>query len=733
MNSPNRHNSRSRPGYSRRMRLMSGILLMAILSGTLSGCVYFNTFYNAKKNFNEAEKTRLESMKTSVFPRISKGKYRIAIEKSSIILEKHPDSKYYDDALYIIGVSYYWLKDYLRSQRKFREILVNFEDSKYVVRSKLYLAQCKFNLDERAEAITIFQSLLETVEDKGILAEAAFAIGDFYFEQEEYHNAEPYYQGLIDSLANNEDERRRATLRIADGRFSRFDIAGAKQSYSSALKMKPTEAEEFRARFRIGECSYLLLDVSGGLELFQEMAADENFYDSIGVIRLQVAKGYELDDDLILAVEEYKELSYEVARTGPAGQALYNLGLIYQFDYEDLEQALDYYGQTKSARRSGNPYYDDAVKRAADITKLAEYRQANMLDSAATTDQIDDASLAQLQLGELYLLDLNLPDSALDAFRYAIDSFSTAYYTPRALLSLALTHRDYFDDTTSFDTLMERFVAEYHRSDFYPAGLEALGLTGTAADTGHPASYFEQAERWLVEEGDIDSALSYYRLVADSFPESRIAPLARFTTIWLEDQYFNPGDDSAIFFAYSDLAADFPDDDYGKLAGRIVNYRPPDPPTEEEESFQVEEEETIDADSVSADTSSSAFPEAAGIFTEQELMLNPELRFYVGPDRQQLRDAPGNPAPLKVIDFIYPTSAASQPDQFDMYFQVRIDFDGSVRDYELMNPTQFQDLNEAISEQIANFIFNTAKFGDEGIGDGWFLHKYRVVKPEYLR
>ena len=134
----------------------------------MTGCVYYNTFYNARKNFNEAEKDRLKSIESgAASPRINTNKYKIAIEKASIVLEKHPNSKYYDDALYVIGVSYFWIKDYLKSQRKFREILANFEESEYSTLSKLYLAQCKLQLDERPEAITIFQSLLETLTRLG--------------------------------------------------------------------------------------------------------------------------------------------------------------------------------------------------------------------------------------------------------------------------------------------------------------------------------------------------------------------------------------------------------------------------------------------------------------------------------------------------------------------------------------------------------------------------------------
>ena len=79
------------------------------------------------------------------------------------------------------------------------------------------------------------------------------------------------------------------------------------------------------------------------------------------------------------------------------------------------------------------------------------------------------------------------------------------------------------------------------------------------------------------------------------------------------------------------------------------------------------------------------------------------------------------------------TTAGGMPDFFDLYYQVKIDFDGSVMEFELKNPTQYPELNSVLNEQVDNFIFDVGRFDSEGIGDGWFVYKYRVTKPEYLR
>ncbi|HSG99097.1 MAG TPA: tetratricopeptide repeat protein [candidate division Zixibacteria bacterium] len=769
--------------HHRRLLILSVLTLVIAMPAYNSGCVYFNTFYNARKNFNEAESERKNAEKRGTRRRANSAKYNKAIEKASVVLEKHPDSKYYDDALFIIGVSYYWLEEHFKSERKFRELLANFQNSDYADRSKLYLAKCKLALDERAEAVTIFQSLLGTVKDATIRAEAAFAIGDYYFEQKEYDNSALYYQALLDSLAVTDTERRVALLGIADGLFARFDIGGARATYQRALKMKLDDNEEYHARFRIGECSFLLQDIDGGMEMFNKLASDERYFDSVGVVRLQIARGYEMDDDLVLAEEEYENIAVQADRTPASGAALYNLGLIYQFDYQDLDRALEYYQEANKKGKNFNPYYEESVKRAADIGALATLRnqteeqaldesadeetksetnsevpadstqnasadtaavveltelerlEQQAVDSALAQERIDDASEAYLRLGELYLFDLNQPDSAIAAFQYAVDSLAGGYFAPRAMLSLALAKRDYLDDTAAFESIGRELLQRYPRSDFYPEALAALGLTGSAADTGYAASYIAEAERLLLEEGNLDSARSLYQLVADSFPQSSFAPQAEFSVIWLTEQFENPGDDSTFYYRYKELADLYPESEYAKLARAEITVDSRPRPAAQQRRDEPNEVDSLAADTAAADTvaDSSSVKDDCNPFEKDELQFNPELRYYIGPDCEQIWDAPGAPTARNVIDYIYPSTAVDMPDFFDLYFQVKLELDGSVLEAVLMNPTQYPELNEARKEQIENYIFDMGKLGSLGYGSGWFVYKDKNEKPDYLR
>ena len=63
------------------------IILIAIFGLVLSGCVYYNTFYHAKKAFEDAESQRLSHGKYSKVQG-NKAKYERARDKAEKVIEK---------------------------------------------------------------------------------------------------------------------------------------------------------------------------------------------------------------------------------------------------------------------------------------------------------------------------------------------------------------------------------------------------------------------------------------------------------------------------------------------------------------------------------------------------------------------------------------------------------------------------------------------------------------------
>ena len=710
-------------------------ILILLLSAMAVSCtsVYYNTFFNAKKAFNEAEGKR-QAKKGAV---LDKKMYEMAIEKSLKVVDNHPKSKYYDDALYVLGVSYFYTAQYAKAERRFREILANFENSKFADDATLYLAKSKLQLGEVEDAMEVFQEIFQEKAQKKYKAEAAIALGKFYFENKEFEQSLTYMQAVRDSLGGDQ-EKREAQMYIADSQFDRFKFADALAAYLQILGMSPDTDQKYRALYQSALCSYRLQRIAAGQEYLDRLMQDPIYYDSIGSINLVIAEGYEYDGDVELAEDVYRDVADKAERKWVKGQAYYRLGLIYQFDYDSLTKAKEFYDECVNNDRSSESSRD-ALQRSTDIGKLATFSKAIKVDSAASQESINDAAYSQFLLAELYWFQLDKPDSAIAELTYLIDSFPTAYDAPNAMVSLSQMYRDHRSDTAAADSILHEMLNRYPHSDYVPEALDALGLKGTAADTGYAELYLHRAEDYLFDKKDVDSARADYQYIVDNFPESRHYTQARFNLIWLEETYDNPGD-STVYYAYRDFVDSFPESDLAKEASARINVR------------AAPRRIYADVDRIAADSAELAAAEEAqegGTATQalnqsQGASYTDKLQnVYVTPDGDTTVLI--NVDPIQTLEeFEFPTEAYSMPDNaVILYFQVLLDFSGEVVDYNLKTPSTYDEINTRAQRTIASMTFDptmvstlvsTNNLPEARDGRGhWFVYKYIVEKPEFLR
>lgn len=728
-------------------RTFRELLSFALLVVLLAGCgAYFNTFYNARKAFNEAEKTRKQQeARTRRVNRGGNSKYQLAIEKALKVVENHPNSGYYDDALYVLGVSYYHTGQYARSERRFREILANFPESKFVRDATLYLAKAKLELDETDDARDVFEDIFNSDYNKEFKTEAAMALGDYHYKKLEYDEALKYYIAIRDSLGNGE-QKLRAQVYIADTEYDRFRFGQALSAYLQVLGLNPEKDDRYHAMFRAAICSFRLQRIAEGLDYLNTLSSDELYFDSVGAIRMAMAEGYEADDDLIQAENLYRQVVDNDTDRGRKALANYYLGLMYQFDYDDLVEAKKYYDAVVSLSR-GTDFAADALQRSSDIGKLSTYSKKIEMDSTATLDMIDEAAETQYNLSELYWLKLNKPDTAMIEMQYLIDSFPEAYVVPKAMVALAQMYREQEADSATADSILHDALNKYAHTDFAPDILEALDLAGTAADTGYALYYIRQAEDAFVDSNDIDLAREKYQYVVDNFPESEYYLQARFNIVWLEENYENPGD-SSVYYAYQELADSFPGTDWGQAAERQLSYAPR-PKMEEPEK----EEGGGDEQRGLAGSRSDELPGRLGADTafaegqtaevdETESYLSAQQRAYIRPNGDTIVLLDLEPT-MTEEPFEFPTQTFGIGDQdFYLYFQILLDFSGEVTDLVLKNPSQNDELNDRVTRAVASMKFDPLEVSNRVVsynlaadesGGHWFVYRFFIKLPDYLK
>ena len=712
--------------YLSLQKSLATILVLAAMF--LGGCVYFNTFYNARKAFNEAEGTRKASKLSG--GRVNENQYRVAIDKSTKVIENHPNSSYYDDALYVLGVSYFWTKSYGASERRLRELLANYADSEYAREARLYLAKAKLEQNAMDDAMELFEDIFRGKYSGQLKSEAAVALGKHHFDNKDYSIARQYFLALRDSLGTTE-EKKWAQKQIADGLFETFQSKDALSAYLQVLGMSPEPWEKYHALFRAAQCSYRMQDFNSGNDYLMTLVGDELYFDSLGALRLELAYGHQMQDDLVTAERLYDEVAKEDANRFKRGEAYYQLGLIYQFDYDDLTKAKEYYDKTVEEAR-GNPSGLDALQRSSDIGKLETYKRRLVIDSSTTQSAIDEAAYTQYQLAELYYFNLNKPDTAMMEMRYVIDSFPTAFDTPAAMIALAEMHRAQIRDTAAADSILHEVLKQYPRSDFVEEALELLGLKGTSADTGYAGLYLDKAEYFLVDEENVDSARFYYQYVVENFPDSKDYLKARFALIWTLDEFMPPGD-SSTFYAYQEFIDSFPRSVWAQEAQQRITYAPV------AGQFAAEQDSLRDLADANGDSTlivglDDDLGAASGTALQDSAdYSDPLTSIYIDPNGETAVDLGRE---VKILNqqenFVYPIEAYSSGWEGILYFQLFLDFSGEVSDLILKTRSPSIELDEEATRAVESMTFDIQQIPLQFQGK-WYVYKLEVRIPDHLR
>lgn len=708
-------------------RIVSFMLLLAVLV-SVSGCVYYNTFYNARKAFNEAESARKNPKNRSA--RAGAGQYNTAIEKSLKVVENYPNSKYYDDALYVLGVSYFYTDQLSKSERRFRELLANYPESEYAREATLYLAKTKLQLGEEADAMALFEDIFSKDFKRDLKAEAALGLGEFYLDQGDGVRSLQYFRAVRDSLGRGEQKNLAQRL-MGDSYFQGYQFSEALGSYLQLLGMNPSVDDRYHALSRAAETSYRLLRIDDGLDYLNQLISDPLYFDSIGVLKLRVAEGYEMQEDMKLAQATYDDIAETVTNKAVVATAYYRLGLIYQFDLDSLQQAKTYYDKAVETSR-GTDAGQLSLQRSSDIGKLKTFAfdPKKLEDTTLTQDQIDETAYTQYLLGELYWFQLNKPDSAIAEMTFLVDSFPSAYDAPRGLIALSQMYQDYYADTVTADSLLHTVLTRYPHSDYVPEALDLLGLKGTSADTGYAERYVHEAEDML-DAKKYDSAIVLYQYVADRFPESRYALQARFNALWVEEEYQAPGD-SSLVFAYQEIVDSFPGTEWAVEARKRLTATTPRARRGEEEEVR--------------DETAAAGEELAVLENQEDVrgsVADVQESLYRRPNGDSLILLQEKPI-LTEEELVFPEEAYdTKLDVFILYFQILLDFSGKVINLDLRVPSQFDRLNENAIRTVRSMTFDpleVTRLVDQGLvpedpsGSGhWFVFKYEIKKPDILR
>ena len=352
-----------------------------VLGGMLAGCspdsivgsrvdnfrAFYNTFYNAEQDFETGmESVREQSQAldpdrfVSIFPdpanQVDRTSFESAIERSADVLREHPQSKWVDDALMLIGKSYFYLSEFGAAAEKFEEIIAL--DDERASEARFWLARTRAsqgNTDGAAEQVRVSlerDDLSEPWRSKLWLVEA------------ELHATRamwPETLAALDTALQGDLGRKEATrAQLLRGQIfeMRDDYGAAARAYQAA-----TDSREFEVALA-GEMGALRAQAhtSNDPDLIEQanlLSRNDRNLEQRDALRVLEAYLHVLQDRPEEARRVYQSLLHGREPIGRdlQGRAYYQMGAMYRDVWNDYEMAAAYFDS--SATTLGTREHDD--------------------------------------------------------------------------------------------------------------------------------------------------------------------------------------------------------------------------------------------------------------------------------------------------------------------------------------------------------------------------------------
>ncbi|MSQ45362.1 MAG: tetratricopeptide repeat protein [Ignavibacteria bacterium] len=313
---------------------------------------YFNIYYNANRLFEEGEKEIRKqeidlikkNLQSHIFnipllpttPATSQQKLTDAIAKSSKILSLHSNSSYVDDAIFLIGKSYYLMNEHFKAERKFQELLATSNDEELKNEAKLFLVKTYRKQLLFEKELSLLNELQNTDDDE-IKSEVYFEFGYLYQQQKNKDEAFKYFEKAIELTEND--------LLIPYLSYSLGNLAtqlnkkDEANNYFTKLKDLEDIDYHFLAEFELINLS----SAENKIDKYKSMLEDPLYKSYRDKIEYEIAMSYYLDKKYETALSYFNKIDTTYKNSEVSGKSYFTQAEYYEIVKGDLIKALDKY------------------------------------------------------------------------------------------------------------------------------------------------------------------------------------------------------------------------------------------------------------------------------------------------------------------------------------------------------------------------------------------------------
>lgn len=382
--------------------------MMSILV-IISGCAYYNYFYNAQKSYEDAEKKMREESPEAASRRGTRGSsqdYQKVIDSAGRMLEFYPDSRWEDDALMLLAKAYYRIGKYRNAIGKVDELTAKYPQSEHILTGQLWKGMSLLKVSQPDSARQILTALFHPDVPVLIKSQALYALADDYYEQERWDPALIEFRKLLDLEFKDDWMRAQALIKIGEC-MNRLDLRQeALDLYAKILTKKQTRQLQFAATL---QHSILLRDLGKhqeALDAFNDLARDAAFQDQFPRIELESARCERLMGRYDDARKRLEKLIATESKGMVAAEANYELGLLLWENWRDYAGAVNTFSQVRNAERNS-----ERVDASDSLRKRVEFLSRAWMNLRFVQLQLSQIDSARNEMAELMPSDTTFIDS----------------------------------------------------------------------------------------------------------------------------------------------------------------------------------------------------------------------------------------------------------------------------------------------------------------------------------
>ena len=417
------------------IKILCRLVLIAFFTFS---CAYFNTFYNAQDAFKNA-KIIIDNKKYTEtdLPIEAKKFLDEAILNSKITLQNYPNSRWVEEAYYILAVSSLLKEDYKGSKEYFSILMETFPESNYYTESILWLSFCEYSLDNVDSYNNYISKLIVT--NKKFNRYQSYIYNQILAKVSiDKNNTEDVYKYLNLCLKNSSSDSEKINIYNQFINYSEniddyntlviyleklYDIV-QDDRYKKNIKLTALEFHKINKNY-----SYLIAEIERLLNL-------SSFNDKRLFLNLELGKIYYQMKDYSSAKQIFYNITSDNSKKKETAEAFYLLAKINieeSFDFSTTKELLEKSKNEKSSSKAGKLAKKTITKIEALEDLIYEYNLSTNIDSSQNNEVLRADSLL-FYIAESFYFDFSKIDSSILRYKELIEKFPNS--NPYAAMSL---------------------------------------------------------------------------------------------------------------------------------------------------------------------------------------------------------------------------------------------------------------------------------------------------------